>query len=524
MKKIISFLLPVLLLVSFAISGCSFQKNADMQLLLSDEPITLDPQIATDANAKIVVEALFEGLVRLDENNNPYPGVASSWEPNFDYTTFTFYLREDARWSDETPVTAEDFVFAFQRALDPATGSTTCESMFCIKNAQSVNQGNMPVDALGVYATDSHTLVVELEYANPDFPTLTASAPFMPCKKAYFEEAEGKYGLDSGFILGNGPFRMANRYSWEHDSYINLVRSETYTGSTEVSPATLTITIADSETDANILNLLYNGTTDAAKISQSMVSQADTEKLTLTTFQDTTWGLCFNVQSDNMKHLSVRKLFLQSLDREKLLSVLPETVTPANDIITPSTKFNDSNYRTSVGSGFFMKEDQTTVSKAKKKNVPAITILCPDDDISRKLANQIITDWNKNLDHYYNIEPLSQAELDERIRSGDYDIAITSIHASAEGPLSLLSLFRSDSKNNPAFLSNKTYDALLEITANSSSETVLANYRKAEQFLNDNAVFYPIYYETRYYAVPSKVTGVVIHPYELGIDFIHAQK
>ncbi len=524
MKKLTALFLSLLLAGSITLSGCSFEKNADMQLLLTDEPITLDPQVAHDANANIVVEALFEGLVRLDEHNNPYPGVADSWEPNLDHTVFTFHLRPDARWTDETPVTADDFIFAFRRALDPATGSSTCETMFCIKNARAINQGELPVESLGVYAIDAHTLVVELEYANADFPALTASAPFMPCKASYFEETAGKYGLDSGHILGNGPFRMANRYSWEHNEYINLVRNETYIGETEVTPGTLTMTIADSETDTNPLNLLSEGVTDAAKIPHELLSQVNTEKYTLTAFEDTTWGLCFNTQSKNMKNAAIRRLFVQSINRENLLSVLSENIKAADDIITPSTEFNGTNYRAAAGSGFYLKQDLKAVKAADKKKVPSVTVLCPDDELSRKLANQMITDWNSALGHYYNMEPLSEAELSNRIRSGNYDVAITSICATAEGPRSLLSMFCSNSKNNPAFLSVASYDNLLEIDPHSTQETVLANCRNAEQSLNNGAVFYPIYYETRYYAVPNKATGIVIHPYELGMDFIHANK
>lgn len=524
MKKLTALFLSVLLAGSVTLAGCGFQKNADMQLLLTDEPITLDPQVAADANANIAVEALFEGLVRLDEHNEPYPGVAASWEPNQDYTTYTFHLRQDAQWSDETPVTADDFIFAFRRALDPATGSSTCEAMFCIKNARAVNQGELPVESLGVYAVGTHTLVVELEYANADFPALTASAPFMPCKETYFEAAEGKYGLDSGYILGNGPFRMANRYSWEHGEYINLVRNETYIGETEVTPSTLTMTIADSETDTNALHLLSEGITDAAEIPHDLVSQIDPEQYTLTAFEDTTWGLCFNTQSQNMKSAAIRRLFVWSIDREKLLSVLPENLQPANDIIPPSTEFNGANYRSAAGGDFHLKQDLDAVKAANRKKVPSVTVLCPDDDLSRKLANQMITDWNSALGHYYNMEPLPEDELERRIRSGDYDVAITSICATAEGPRSFLSMFCSDSKNNPAFLRIKKYDDLLEIDPLSTQEDVLANCRNAEQALNDGAVFYPIYYETRYYAVPKNVTGVVIHPYELGMDFIHAEK
>ena len=80
----------------------------------------------------------------------------------------------------------------------------------------------MDISNLGETAIDDHTLKVDLEYSYEDFPSITSLPVFMPCNQAFFESTSGKYGLDAKNILGNGPFEMVNRYSWEHDKYINL--------------------------------------------------------------------------------------------------------------------------------------------------------------------------------------------------------------------------------------------------------------------------------------------------------------
>ena len=102
--------------------------------------------------------ALYEGLTRLDENNQVSPGVAQRWESNSTYTSFTFYLREDASWSDGTPVTASDFVYAFQRAVDPATGSLQPMRLCFAIKMQKIYEGTMDISNLGVTAIDNHTL------------------------------------------------------------------------------------------------------------------------------------------------------------------------------------------------------------------------------------------------------------------------------------------------------------------------------------------------------------------------------
>ena len=166
-------------------TGCGKKSGQAIQYNLAQEPVTLDPQIAGDPYAKTVIMALYEGLTRLDENNRAAPGVAMRWESDSDFTSFTFYLRTDALWSDETPVTAHDFVYAFTRAVDPKTASTMNTPMFAVKNAKSIVQGTMPASELGVTAVNDHTLKIDLEYAYENFPAVTALPVFMPCTRLF---------------------------------------------------------------------------------------------------------------------------------------------------------------------------------------------------------------------------------------------------------------------------------------------------------------------------------------------------
>ena len=180
MKRFAAIFLCVILLFSLAACEQDEPSNANksFQYHLAAEPETLDPQIAADESGIILIQALFEGLTRLDADGYAVPGVAESWTSNADFTQFTFQLREDAVWNDDdnTPVTADDFVYAFQRALGPATNSTTCSPMYCIQNARAVHSGELPGEQLGVSALDAHTLSVQL-----NTPVKTSrSVPLLP--------------------------------------------------------------------------------------------------------------------------------------------------------------------------------------------------------------------------------------------------------------------------------------------------------------------------------------------------------
>ncbi len=502
---------------------------------MTAEPKTLDPQIAADSPALIAVGALYEGLARLGADQKPYPGVAEKWESNADNTIFTFTLRSDAKWSDDkkTPVTANDFVFAFRRALAPSTGSKTCSSMFCIKNAKEVNAGTAKADQLGVTARDAHTLVVELSYPYPDFPTLTASAVFMPCNQKFFESTAGRYGLERKYLLGNGPFEIDGKYGWDHGKYLNLVRSDTYSGYRKPLPSNLKFTIEGKDnTIADPAAALTAGTVDAIALPADRTAAAESAGCTLTSFEDTTWGLCFNTQSNIMKSRNIRKAFIQAFDRAAVLKHLPQDITQAENIICPSVTLEGKNYRDLANSGaFYLKQDKNAgallaagLNELSMPELKSISVICPDDPNAKLMLNEMIATWNSKFNNYFNIEPLESSTLAERIKSGNYQIALCPVQPDSDGPLASLSLFKSGAAANPAKFSDPAFDAMLTDAQKKTGSAAAASFAAVEKYLNEQGVFYPLYYERHYYATAKKVTGVVFHPYGGGIDFIQAGK
>lgn len=528
--RVCIFLFSVVVLLSGCAERLPPQANQIISYQLTQEPVTLDPQVASDSSSIVVVEALFEGLVRLDESGTPYPGVAKSWTANADSTQFTFSLREDAVWSNGEPVTAHDFVFAFQRALSPSTNSVHASSMYGIKNARLVHAGSLSAGQLGVTAKDNHTLVIDLEYSYADFPTLTATAPFMPCNQAFFEKAEGQYCLEASLVLGNGPFVMHNRYAWKHNESIRLSRSSSYVGDQPVYPAGLNFPIK-SYSLKDGFSLLTSGVSDIVCISADDLEAAEQANCNLVSFQDTTWGLCFQTSSKTMNYPWIRKAFLQTLERSTLLQHLPKNTAIANDIINPEARFLGQNYRAQAGSDLYLKQDDralqtalSSLSSVNMKTMPSVTVLCPDSLEAKRMVNEMITIWNRKMGNYFNMNPVPEKELMNKVADGDYEIALYPLHTSGQDPFSLLCLFQSTSPSNPAALKDPTYDALLTAAENAQNQNSLTQYVQAEKYLNDQGIFYPLYYQSRYYATSPGISGVVFHAYGQGIDFIRAGK
>ncbi|MFU0831378.1 MAG: Dipeptide-binding protein DppE [Oscillospiraceae bacterium] len=532
-RKMISILLSVFLLV---LAGCSSSRpsNADKTIIygLANDPTTLDPQMASDSSSITAIQALFEGLTRLDSNGNAAPGVAERWQANENSTEFTFYLRSDAKWSDETPVTADDFVFAFQRAVSPQTNSPVSMQMFCIKNARLINSGQLPPEQLGVTAVDEHTLKIVLEYPYPDFPKLTANAAFMPCNQEFFESTAGRYGLDSSYVLENGPFEIDGRYGWAHDQYLNLKRSSTYSGASEPLPSNIKFLIDGEEIDlSDPIAALENEEVDAVPVSASQAEEAKALGCTIVSFQDSTWGLAFNTSSNLMKNVNIRKAFVQAFDRSQVLSHKPSDTTAADAILLPDTTFLGKNYRELAGSPSLLPQDsnaaqtlETGLSELGLSGMESVIVLCPDDENVKLMLNEMIIAWNSQFHTYFNMQAMDESTLQARVNSGNYQIALFPITPDSDGPLQILSLFRSGANGNFTGYSNAQYDALLEKAENTGGTEAASQYAAAENYLSEQAVFYPLYYSKRYYAMAKGVSGIVFHPYQDGVDFISAGK
>lgn len=540
-KSVVGLFLCVVFFLS--LTACNGQDKGPttetISYNLEQEPESLDPQIADDYASRIVIMALFEGLVRLDADGNPTAGVASSWKANSDNTSFTFHLRQEARWpswtdkednkQEERPVTARDFIYGFQRALDPATSSPTAGELYPIKNAERVNRGQASVEELGVSAPDDYTLVVELEYPYEDFPTLMALPAAMPCNQKFFEQSGGQYGLEVTSILGNGPYQFSNRYSWEHSKSIALVRSSSYQGEEKPIPAGINFSIGQDVTDA--VSAIENGTVDAAPLPGDQVETGEQEGLHLTSFEDTTWGLCFNTQDSVFSNLNIRKSFVQSLDREYVLSKLPDNYSIANDIIVPDTSLGGQNYRSLAGGDFYLKADansrvllNTGLQELQMDRLPSVRVLCLDDPQVTSLINNMLELWFRELGYYINMEPLSRSELSQRVKSGNYQIALAPIRAENDGPMEILSLFSSDNPDNPVGLQSAEFDGYLSQAEDRPLNEGVEYYVQAEQYLNNQAVFYPLCYEKRFFAAAANVEGIIFHSYDSGVDFLHASK
>ncbi len=186
---------------------------------------TMDVSKSTDTLGSQILGNTMEGLYRLDKDNKPIPAAAESSTKSEDGKKYTFKLRKDAKWSNGDPVTAKDFVYAWQRLLDKNTAAEYAFIAYYIKNGEAINKGEKPLTDLGAKAVDDYTLEVELEKPVPYFLNLMAFPSYYPLNEKFVKEKGDKFGLEADTTLYNGPFVMA---SWKHEQGWQLKKNDKY--------------------------------------------------------------------------------------------------------------------------------------------------------------------------------------------------------------------------------------------------------------------------------------------------------
>ena len=540
-KRLLSGLLAVLLLIPTLglFSGCSSQ--SDLTYDLAGEPATLDPQSANDPYAFTVINEIFEGLTKVQEDGSIGLGVAESYRVSDDQLTYTFTLRDGLHWSNGYSCTANDFVFAFQRLLNPRTKSQTAHNFYCIKNATAVAEGTLEVDQLGVYANSDTELVIELERPNAFLLELLSTAPAMPCNEQFFNETRGEYGLKGAALISNSAYQ-ADR--WIVGSYIKLIPNQRYYDQDQIHLNSMVFwlcysdTPAEGESQSEILTRFYDGDSVAYTCSGKPDEGLFDSSYTLTTHDNTVWGLTFNQRStDSVKqqilnNQDFRLAIANCFDRSRYQDLLPEYLTVTDTIIPPGVSIDGSSYRDQTGdmTVYGLNSDsakshyQAMLNATGVQQVTGLSVLIAENDSVNNeqyfgYLSQVI---QRELNLFLTVETVDQSEFDSRLSSGNYDLAIVSLEADFDHPISILEDFQTGSAENNTGYSDSTLDSYLDqLYRGSDGEAGLC--KLAEQHLLDSGIFLPLYYQTSYLAVDKSVSGVFLNPQNGAVDFRYAR-
>ncbi|MBQ1546738.1 MAG: peptide ABC transporter substrate-binding protein [Clostridia bacterium] len=536
MKKILTRAAALLMAGTLIITlfGCEqsepHPENEIIEYTITAEPQSLDPQIAADYSSILLITNLFEGLVREGADGEIKSGAAKSWDISENGEKYTFHLYEDTCWSNGDRVTADDFVFGITRALDPITRSETAPELFIIKNAADFHSGKEV--SLGVNAPDENTVEITLEYPTDALLSVLTLPAAMPCEEKFFSETHGKYGKEPELLITNGPFAIRENYGWDHGKYIYIRRSENYKAGNPALPLGVNFTISDAPADR--IAAITSENTDLIEIFGSDLYRAEQSGLTVTTTANTLWGICFNTDIKAFKNAKLRVALLGSLDRKTLLDDVPESYIKTSQLIADKISFGGIPYRKTVGDITLDKAQDPhqmfdrAVSELLEKEIElknSYTVICLDDDTSSAVVTELLATWNEVTGSYFNKEPLSRSELEQRIAGGDYEIAVAPLNTSVDSPMEFLSAFRSDSMNNFIRLNYPKYDEFIDAAAGSTAALdMISSLHQAEKYLIEYGYLYPLYYESRYFASLKTLGGELFTTHNTAIDFTNANK
>lgn len=540
-KRILSGLLAVLLFTATLglFSGCSSETTLTYDL--PGEPATLDPQSANDPYAFTVINEIFEGLTRVQEDGSIGLGVAESYQVSADQLTYTFTLREGLHWSNGYSCTANDFVFAFRRLLNPRTKSQTAHNFYCIKNASAVAAGTLEVDQLGVYANSDTELVIQLESPNAFLLELLSTAPAMPCNEQFFNETGGEYGLKGAALISNSAYQADK---WIIGSYIKLIPNDRYYDQNQIHLSSMTFwlcysdTPEEGESQSEILTRFYDGDSVAytcyGKPDEGLLDNS----YQVTTHHNTVWGLAFNQRSTDavkqqiLGNQDFRLAIANCFDRSRYQDLLPEYLTVTDSIIPPGVTIDGTSYREQTGEMVTYNLDaasaknhyQAMLNATGVQQVTGLSVLIPENDSvdNEQYFSYLSQVIQRELNLYLTIETVEQEEFQSRLTSGDYDLAILPLQADFDHPISMLEDFQTGSVENYTGYSDGTFNNYLAaLYQGSDGEAGLC--KLAEQRLLDSGVFLPLYYQTSYLAVDKSVSGVFLNPQNGAVDFRYAR-
>jgi oligopeptide transport system substrate-binding protein len=503
------------LLMALTITACSRREETKIVYDLEEEPITVDPQCASDQSAFTAINSLFEGLLTVGKDGKLKKGLAKDYTVSEDGLTYTFTLRDGLKWSNGASLTAKDFVFAFERLFDPNTASVAASSFYCIQNGQEIAQGKLDPSQVGVEALSDTQLVFHLEYPNALFLQLLTTAPAMPCNEAFFESCKGEYGLEADKLITSGPYQLT-RWLHEDGGYLKLVKNENYHAAGEIDLDAISLWTCYDEEER--LERFSSGTTNAYLSGKDRSDEYKEENISK--LENTVWGLSFNFQKTAMQNKNFRLAVASCFDRSRYQELLSKNLTVADRVIPPGVSLDGEPYHelTAGLTGIPYNEEAAQEYYAAALNELGVNkldltvIMEESDQVNHETYFSYISQLIQKLDLFCTIEVLPQKDYEERIASGDYDMAVIPVKAEYNHPLSVLDAFSSGGSQNLTGYQNGAYDQLVkEVLLSPNSATVIEEAQKAEKKLLDDGIFIPLYDQSDYLITSPEVSSVFVN-------------
>ena len=514
--------------------------SSDLKVMLETPVMSLDPQQATDGTSFEVMANYTDGLTQMDDSGAAIAAVAESWETSDDGLTWTFHLRKDAKWSNGTPVTAKDFVFGWQRAVDPDVASEYAymlSDIGQIKNAAEIIDGTKDKSELGVTAVDDNTLQVELNAPVSYFLSLMYFPTFYPVNEEFFNTCPDTYGTSPETTLSNGAFVL--------DSYepaateIHLTKNADYYDADKIKLAGIDYQVIQ-DSQQSLLSY-QSGDLDMTLLNGDQVDQVKDDPAFKAVGAGYLWYVTPNISAvPELANDNIRKALTFAIDRTAICEdVLKDGSKPTytavpmdfaagpdgSDFSADQTKFQD-----------VCADDTAKAAEYWQKGLDelGITSLTLDmkvdaDDAPQKVATVLQEQWQTALPGLtitLTVEPKKQRVQD--LQDGNYQLGLTRWGPDYADPMTYLGMWTTGCSNNYGLWSSTDYDDIIAKCTTgdlaTDPEGRWSAMYDAEKIVMDQSVIFPLYTQCNAEMLSTNVTGVEFHPVALNRVYKNAVK
>ncbi|MCQ2556905.1 peptide ABC transporter substrate-binding protein [Ligilactobacillus equi] len=518
-----------------AACGSSKSASSSNQVLNWDETAelpTMDLSTATDVVSFNTLNNTMEGLYRIGKDSKITPGIATKTSVSKDGLTYTFDLRKDAKWSNGDKVTAKDFVYSWQRTVNPKTGSQYAFLFDGIKNANDVLEGKKPVTDLGIKAEGDYKLVVTLDKQVPYFKLLMGFPVFFPQNQKVVEKYGDKYGTASKYMVYNGPFKLTkwtgSNLSW------TMAKNDNYWDKKDVKLSAINVKVNKSTSTS--FNLYQSGKLDATPLSVEQAKQVKNQKDYVVRKDASTFYFQYNQEKDidgvkAFQNQKIRQAISLVINRKQFVNKVLGSGTVATGLVSAGLASNNGkDFSAAANNGDGVTYDVKKAQKLwaeglKELGVSSLnfSILSDDTDGAKKSTEFLQSAIETNLKG----AKVTTANVPFKTRinrtdKGDFDIVLSAWGADFSDPISFLDLFTSDNANNAGKWSNQQYDELIAKSKNEDANDPDKRWNdlvQAQQILMGEEGISPIYNKNTPWLVKTKVKGIIYNTAGVNYNF-----
>jgi len=505
-------------------TGSNSRTQQKMNLSVVSEIATMDPSHALDTTSMQQLENTGEGFLQLGKDSKIENELATKIKESKDGKTYTFILRHDAKWNNGAKLTAKDFVYGWQRTVNPKTASEYAYLYSGIKNADAI-MNKQDYKSLGIKADGQYKVVVTLDHPISYFKLLMAMPVFYPQQQSAVKKFGRKYGTSSKYITANGPFVLKG---WNGtNSTWKLAKNPNYWDKKNVKLSAVNFQVVKSPTTS--FNLYQTGKLDQTQLFDQQVANKKHASDFVLEKNASMVYLQMNMKAKNAmlrkayNNANIRKALSLALNRKQLVNKvladgslapkgfvtegLAKNPKTGADFATESTVKNSVGYNLPAAKKYWKKG----MSEIGAKQL-SMTLLSDDTDTTKQVAEYVQGQWKKLDGMNITLSNVPTKTRIDRSSKGNFEVVVSGWGADFSDPVTFLNLYDKGNSGNAGNWNNDTYNKLLTNINGVDSTNTTKRWQdmvKAEKVLMNEQATMPLYQKSNAFLRSKKIKGLI---------------